>query len=71
MQIPQYDVFSGAVDKHAIWLEAVDGLGNAQMRMKWHAAKKPGPYFVFCQETRSILEVLDTSQSICQRQESA
>jgi hypothetical protein len=63
MNVPQYDIFSGKVDEDAIWLEAVEGLGAANERMKEHAQRRPGPYFVFCQRTHAVLARIDTSVS--------
>jgi hypothetical protein len=61
MNVPQYDIFSGALDKNALWLEAVDGLGPAFERMKQIAANSPGTYFVFCSSTHKVLASIDTS----------
>jgi hypothetical protein len=37
-----YDVFRGATEKDAVWLEAVPGFLNALQRIKEIAGKKPG-----------------------------
>jgi hypothetical protein len=63
MVVPQYDIFRGRRDKDAVWLEAVDGLGAANDRMKEHARRMPGSYFVFCQQTHVVLARIDTSVS--------
>jgi hypothetical protein len=60
VKCPQYDIFSGHIDKDALWLEAVDGPGAACDRMKEHAKQTPGPYFVFCQKTHKVLAHIDT-----------
>jgi len=70
MQIPQYDIFSGASDKSALWLEAVDGLGNALGRMKELASATPGAYFVFSTRTRQVLASIDTTTSQKQQRNS-
>jgi hypothetical protein len=71
MSVPQYDIFSGKVDEDAIWLEAVEGLGAANERMKDHAHRIPGPYFVFCQQTHEALGSIDTSISSVAKRKSA
>ena len=53
MSVPEYDLFSGIFDKNAMWLEAVEGLGNAFERMKDLASEAPGSYFVFCTQNPS------------------
>jgi hypothetical protein len=58
-----YDIFSGHVDKDAMWIGAVQGLGSAAMRMHQLAAEKPGTYFVFCTRTRQVLASIDTSKA--------
>jgi hypothetical protein len=63
MSVPLYDVFCGHPNKEALWIEAVDGLGAANDRMKEHAQRNPGPYFVFCQQTHAVLAAIDTSIS--------
>jgi hypothetical protein len=61
MKVPQYDIFSGRVDRDAMWLETVDGLGAAVERMKEYAKQSPGCYFVFCTNTHSAIASIDTS----------
>ncbi len=61
MSVPEYDLFSGIFDKNAMWLEAVEGLGNAFERMKDLASEAPGSYFVFCTRTHQVLASVDTS----------
>lgn len=34
INVPMYDIFSGTCYRDARWLEAVEGLGAAQKRMK-------------------------------------
>ena len=55
MKISQYDIFSGTVDRDAIWLEAVDGLGAAIAKMKEYDKQNPGQYFVFCSKTHTVM----------------
>jgi hypothetical protein len=61
MKVPQYDIFSGHVDRDALWLETVEGLGAAVAKMKEYAEQSPGCYFVFCTHTHSVLASVDTS----------
>jgi hypothetical protein len=64
MSVPQYDLFRVRNNnKDVMWLEAVDGLGAANDRMKGHAQRIPGSYFVFCQRTHAVLAAIDTSIS--------
>jgi hypothetical protein len=58
--VPKFDIFSGSVDKDAIWIEAVEGLANAKDRMDELAAKLPGKYFVFCCFSHTVMAVTDT-----------
>jgi hypothetical protein len=62
MNVPRYDIFSGRTHKDAVWIEAVDGLANANARMKRLAAESPGPYFVFSIETGAVIASIDTSK---------
>ncbi|HKN25061.1 MAG TPA: hypothetical protein VJX72_09460 [Candidatus Acidoferrum sp.] len=61
MKVPQYDIFSGTLDRDALWLEAVEGLGAACERMKERAKESPGAYFVFCSTSRAVLASTNTS----------
>jgi hypothetical protein len=60
MNVSFYDIFSGRLEKDAVWLEAVAGLGNAMFEMRIHAAKTPGHYFVFCLETQKVMASVDS-----------
>ena len=46
----------------AKWLEAADGAGNPLSRMKFFAAKMPGPYFIFCRETSRVVASTNTKK---------
>jgi len=62
MKIPSFDIFSGLPNsKDAVWLEKVEGLGDACARMRALADSKPGPYFVFFAYSRAILASVDTT----------
>ena len=39
--ISTFDIFSGRVDKDAVWVETVEGLGNAYELMTKVAAEAP------------------------------
>lgn len=56
-----YDIFSGQVNNAAIWLEAVEGLGNAYQRMTELASSSPGCYFIFCARTHTVRGSINTA----------
>jgi len=62
MAAPTFEIFLGYFDKGALWVEAVRGLGAASKRMKERAEEFPGPYFVFCTKTHTVLASIDTSE---------
>jgi hypothetical protein len=62
MAVPTFEIFLGYFDKDALWLEAVRGLRAASARMRVRAEEFPGPYFVFCTKTHSVLASMDTSE---------
>ena len=59
--MPAYDIFSGRVDKNAVWIETVEGLGNAYELMTKIAAETLGPYFIFCSRTGTVCGSINTS----------
>lgn len=59
--MPTYEIFSGRVDKNAVWIETVEGLGNAYELMTKIAAETPGPYFIFCSRTHTLCGSINTS----------
>lgn len=61
MLIAAYDIFSGFFDKDPFWLESAVDLSAASERMKSIAETKPGPYFIFCSHSRSVVDSVDTS----------
>ena len=64
MSVPTFDIFSGAPDRDARWIEAVSGLGEAKQRTDGLAAKEPGKYFVFdCHQHLILYSVDNRSQS--------
>jgi hypothetical protein len=60
MKVPRFDIFSGT-DNKAQWIEVVEGLDDATMRMEFYAAKCPGKYFVFNSIEHVIADSIDTS----------
>lgn len=59
--MPTYEILSGRVDINAVWIETVEGLGNAYELMTKIAAETPGPYFIFCSRTRTLCGSINTS----------
>jgi hypothetical protein len=59
-----YDVFRGATEKDAVWLEAVPGFLNALQRIKEIAGKKPGQYFVYEARSCSTIVQIDTRKPL-------
>ena len=62
-QEPRFDIFSGALDQDAMWIEAVAGLAKARQRMEEIAREIPGRYFVFSIHSRALLAKIDTTQN--------
>jgi len=56
-----FDIFSGRVDRGAVWVETVQGFGNAYELMTKLAAEIPGPYFIISQRTGHLRGSIDTS----------
>jgi hypothetical protein len=56
-----FDIFSGRVDKSAIWVETVDGFGNAYELMTKLAAREPGRYFIISRDSHVIRGSINTS----------
>jgi len=57
----KFDIFSGAIDENALWLERVEGLENAKRRMGEIAKQSRGKYFVFCDFSHTVVAQTDTS----------
>jgi hypothetical protein len=62
MPIPQFDIFLGAPDKNAMWLECADNFDSAKAKMRKLATENPGTYFLFSSTYRKVLEVIDNSR---------
>ena len=59
---PKFEIFSGRFgEEDALWIETVEGLGNASDRMHALAKEKPGPYFVFHVISHQVLGSVDTT----------
>jgi hypothetical protein len=58
--IPQFDIFMGAFDRNAMWVESAKSLEIAKIRIRDLAAQNPGSYFVFSTTFRKVLDVVDT-----------
>jgi hypothetical protein len=56
-----FDMFSGRVDKGAIWVETVEGFGNTYELMTKLAAKDPGLYFIISQDTHITRGSMNTA----------
>lgn len=60
---PRFDIFSGQIDKNALWIETVEGLSSARERMEQIAAEKPGQYFIFSPLNHAVLAQIETFAS--------
>jgi len=63
-RIFKFDIFSGSIDKNALWLERAEGRDNENRRMDEIATKSPGKYFVFCDFFHIVIAQTDTSCEI-------
>jgi hypothetical protein len=71
MREPCFDIFRGASDKDAVWVEAVEGFSNARERMEEIATAQPDQYFVFSALSHTVLVRIDTRKSILQSERDA
>jgi hypothetical protein len=62
MDVPTFDVFSGSLQKGAIWIKSADGFDSAVTLMNEFARKRPGAYFVFDVYHHKILASVDSSR---------
>jgi hypothetical protein len=67
-RILKFDIFSGAIDKNARWLEVVEGLENAKWRMDKISTKSPGRYFVFCDFSHTVVALTDTFSEMASKE---
>jgi hypothetical protein len=56
-----FDIFWGRIDRAAVRVETVEGLGNAYELMTKIAAEDPGPYFILSLDTYTVRGSIDTS----------
>ena len=63
MEQSTFDIFRGATDEDAVWLDAVEGLENALQHMEEIAALSPRRYFVCRQQGHAVLARIDTRGS--------
>ena len=61
MDVPTFDVFSGSLEKGALWIKSADGFDQAITLMNEFARKRPGNYFVFDVYHHKILASVDSS----------
>jgi hypothetical protein len=50
-----FDIFSGEISNHPVWLETVEGLHRARERMARLAAERPGHYFIYDSSTGKLI----------------
>ena len=55
-----FDLFSGGPEHDPLWLETVSGRSRARERIEFLSAQKPGQYFIFCAQTQTILDRIET-----------
>jgi hypothetical protein len=63
METDSFDLFAGAPDRDAAWLETVVGLEAAKERVNELAAENPGEYFVFHSRSHTVLVHLITGHN--------
>jgi hypothetical protein len=56
-----FDIFLGA-DRDALWIEAVEGLDEAQKRIREIAAESPDDYFIFDTRARQIVDRISRAE---------
>jgi hypothetical protein len=50
-----YDVFRKDLLGTPVWMETVQDIETAKLRMLESAGRSPGEYFVFCQKTQEVV----------------
>lgn len=60
MRTALYEIFRRDLLGTPVWMESVEDLETAKLRVQVMADRSPGEYFVFSQETKEI--VSDTTQ---------
>jgi len=61
METAEFDIFSGTIDRDAIWVAVVEGLEAACAVMREYASEHHGKYFVYCMQTHRVLDSVDTT----------
>ncbi len=55
MKAASYDIFRKDLLGTPVWMEAVQDIATAKLRMMELAGRSPGEYFVFSQESQEIV----------------
>ncbi len=55
MKAAPYDIFRKDLLGTPVWMEAVEDIEMAKLRVTELAGRSPGEYFVFCQESQEIV----------------
>jgi hypothetical protein len=61
MRLDAFDILKRQEDGSLIWLEAARDIELAKSRLEQLSALWPGEYFVFDQQTQTLLEVSTTT----------
>jgi hypothetical protein len=55
MRAALYDIFRRDLFGTPVWMESVEDLEKAKLRVMGMATRSPGEYFIFSQETKEIV----------------
>lgn len=55
MKAAPYDIFRKDLLGTPVWIEAVENIETAKLRMTELAGRSPAEYFVFCQQSQKIV----------------
>jgi hypothetical protein len=61
MPTAEFDIFSGAIDRDAVWVAVVEGWEAACDVMRQYASEHHGKYFVYCMRTHRVVDSVDTT----------
>lgn len=64
-----YDIFRKDGVGEPVWVEAVDTVERAKMRVIELSAHKPGQYMIFCQRNGQVISTISTVSSPAARAE--
>jgi hypothetical protein len=56
-----FEIFSGTIEKGALWIESAIGLEMATNRMNVLAGNRPGEYFVFDGQSNQVVAKTNTN----------